>query len=260
MIPADRHAEAVVVAREPCVVAGLALFGTLAAAFARRTVRRPLRILESVGDGRSVNEGDVLCRIGGDTRSLLTLERTLLNFLARLSGIATLTACYVEAARKTGSTSRILDTRKTTPGHRVLEKYAVSCGGGHNHRLGLFDAVLIKDNHVAAAGGITAAVEAARAAVPGDVRIEVECDGLDQVREALDAGAPGILLDNFTPQRVAEAVALVAGRARLEVSGGVTLDTVAAYAATGVDDISVGRLTHSAASVDLSLELRPPVS
>jgi nicotinate-nucleotide pyrophosphorylase (carboxylating) len=172
-----------------------------------------------------------------------------------MSGIATETAKYVAAVRDVGASTRILDTRKTTPGHRLLEKYAVVCGGGSNHRMGLFDAVLIKDNHVIAAGGITQAVRRALETAPAGVDVEVEVDTIDQLREALGAGATAVLLDNFTPEAVRTACAEIAGRARIEVSGGISLDTVAAYAAAGADDISVGRLTHSAATVDISMEI-----
>jgi nicotinate-nucleotide pyrophosphorylase (carboxylating) len=193
--------------------------------------------------------------LDGDAWGLLTVERTLLNFLGRLSGIATETARIVGKVREAGCTTRILDTRKTTPGWRLLEKHAVACGGGTNHRMGLFDAVLIKDNHVIAAGGVAEAVRKAIANVPQGVRIEVECDTLEQVRVALDAGATAVLLDNFTPEQVAEAVVFIGGRAEIEVSGGVSEDTVVAYAKAGPASISLGRLTHSARSADVSMEV-----
>ena len=256
-IPADTKTFAALVMREACVVSGLALLEPLAAAYARRSRSDPIAVRDSVGDGCRVEAGDIACTLHGDARSLLTLERTILNFIGRLSGIATLTARYVDEVRRTGAETRVLDTRKTTPGHRVIEKYAVVCGGGANHRMGLFDAVLIKDNHVAAAGGIGAAVRAAIEHSPVGIDIECECDTLEQVDEAIDAGARAILLDNFTPDQAREASRFVAGRARLEVSGGVTLETIASYAAAGVDDVSVGRLTHSAVSIDVSLELAP---
>ena len=183
------------------------------------------------------------------------IERTLLNLVGRMSGIATLTARFVDAVRATGSSTRILDTRKTAPGHRVLEKYAVRCGGGHNHREGLFDGILIKDNHVAAAGGIAAAVRRALENAPAGVFVEVECDNEAQVEEALAADARAILVDNFEPEQVRAVMKQVAGRARVEVSGGITLDTVSRYAAAEPDDISVGSLTHSAGTVDVSMEL-----
>jgi nicotinate-nucleotide pyrophosphorylase (carboxylating) len=203
-------------------------------------------------------EGDVLdapttvARVSGSERAILTGERVALNFLGRLSGIATLTRRYVDAVEGTGAA--VLDTRKTTPGLRALEKHAVASGGGRNHRFGLDDAVLVKDNHLRAAGSIQAAVELVRAAT--DLPVEVECDTLDQVREALAAGVDAILLDNMTLERLREAVALAGGRARLEASGGVTLDSVRAIAETGVDEISVGALTHSARALDVSLALK----
>jgi len=190
--------------------------------------------------------------VSGSLRAILTGERTALNFLGRLSGIATLTRQYVQAVEGTGVA--ILDTRKTTPGLRALEKHAVACGGARNHRFGLDDGVLVKDNHLQATGSITGAVRALRGATP--LPIEVECETLEQVAEALDARADAILLDNMSLDQLGTAVAQVAGEARLEASGGVNLETVRAIAETGVDEISVGALTHSARSLDVSLELR----
>jgi len=192
-----------------------------------------------------------VARVAGAERAILTGERTALNFLARLSGIATLTRRYVDAVEGTGAA--ILDTRKTTPGLRALEKHAVATGGGRNHRFGLDDGVLVKDNHLRAAGSVASAVERLRAVTP--LPIEVECDTLEQVSEALAAGAEAILLDNMSPDQLRSAVALARGHARLEASGGVTLENVRAVAETGVDEISVGALTHSARSLDVSLEL-----
>jgi nicotinate-nucleotide pyrophosphorylase (carboxylating) len=254
-IPADHPSVADLVVRESCVVAGLVLLPLIARIYADRSQGNSIEIADSVGDGSHLEAGAVACRLHGDARSLLTLERTILNFVGGLSGIATLTERYVATVWETGAKTRVLDTRKTTPGHREIEKYAVLCGGGSNHRMGLFDAVLIKDNHVAAAGGISAAVHAAIEQASDGVDIECECDTMEQVSEALDAGARAILLDNFTAAQAREAVAFVSGRARLEVSGGVSLETIAAYAQAGVDDVSVGRLTHSAVSIDVSLEL-----
>jgi len=255
----EATATASVVVREDCTVSGLALFPTLARIFAGRNERGRVSavatMIDSVGDGARVEAGTVICRLDGPTRTLLTLERTFLNFVGRMSGVATLTARYVAAVAETGAQTRILDTRKTTPGHRLLEKYAVRCGGGANHRMGLFDAVLIKDNHVAAAGSIAAAVRIAHEGAGDSVAVEVECDTLTQVKEALGAGARHLLLDNFTPEDVSVAVELSNGRACIEVSGGVTLATVGAYARAGADDISIGRLTHSAPSVDVSMEI-----
>jgi len=195
-----------------------------------------------------------VARVRGSLRALLTGERTALNLLGRLSGVATLTHRYVEAAAGTGA--RILDTRKTTPGLRELEKYAVACGGGTNHRLGLYDAVLVKDNHIRLTGGIRAAVGRLRAAGTG-LPIQVEAETLEDVREALAAGVDSILLDNMPPEALRQAVAVTAGRVPLEASGGVTLDELAAVAATGVQFVAIGALTHSAPAADLSLKLEP---
>jgi nicotinate-nucleotide pyrophosphorylase (carboxylating) len=198
--------------------------------------------------------GTQVLRIEGAARALLSGERVALNLLQRLSGVATLTARYVEAVQGTGV--RILDTRKTTPGMRLLEKAAVRCGGGANHRTGLYDAILIKENHVAAAGGVAQAVERARSAYP-DLPLQIECRDAAEIAQALDAGAPRLLLDNMGPDRLKAAVEQVAGRAELEASGGITLDTVRAHAVEGLDFISVGALTHSAPALDLSLILEP---
>jgi len=251
-IPADQSAEASIVAKEPCVVAGLPLVVEVLAQVDRAVIVNLL-----VGEGDSVEQGTRVCVLNGPARGILTGERTALNFLQRLSGIATLTRQFVDEIE--GTKARILDTRKTTPTLRVLEKYAVAVGGGTNHRLGLFDAVMIKDNHRVilarlgpkALGDAVAAARKNHSTVP----IIVEADTLEQVEEALAAGANQILLDNMTPDELREAVALVAGRARTEASGGVTLRTVRAIAETGVDYISVGALTHSARAVDFSLEM-----
>jgi nicotinate-nucleotide pyrophosphorylase (carboxylating) len=206
----------------------------------------------SAADGDRFSEPTELARISGRTRAVLTGERTALNILGRLSGIATLTSQFVDAIEGTGA--EILDTRKTTPGLRALEKYAVRCGGGRNHRFGLDDGILVKDNHLRAAGGVRPSVERLRAAGT-DLPIEVEAETLDDVREALAAGTEQILLDNMPPTLMREAVELVDGRATLEASGGVSLETVHEIAETGVDYVSVGALTHSARSLDVSLEL-----
>jgi nicotinate-nucleotide pyrophosphorylase (carboxylating) len=206
----------------------------------------------SAADGDRFSEPTELARISGRTRAVLTGERTALNILGRLSGIATLTSRYVDAIEGTGT--EILDTRKTTPGLRALEKYAVRCGGGRNHRFGLDDGILVKDNHLRVAGGVRPSVERLRAAGT-DLPIEVEAETLDDVREALAAGTEQILLDNMPPALMREAVELVDGRATLEASGGVSLETVHEIAETGVDFVSVGALTHSARSLDVSLEL-----
>jgi nicotinate-nucleotide pyrophosphorylase (carboxylating) len=205
-------------------------------------------------EGAWQEPGTGVLRIEGRARALLTGERTALNLLQRLSGIATLTARYVQAVE--GTDVQILDTRKTTPGLRMLEKAAVRAGGGTNHRVGLFDAILIKENHVAAAGGVEQAVQQARAAYP-DLPLEVECRNVEEIAHALQAGAPRILLDNMDPEELRAAVAQVAGRAELEASGGITLETVRAHAVEGLNFISVGALTHSAPALDLSLILEP---
>ncbi|MFE0191416.1 carboxylating nicotinate-nucleotide diphosphorylase [Streptomyces sp. NPDC058989] len=204
-------------------------------------------------DGERIEAGQVLLSVTTRTRDLLTAERSALNLLCRLSGIATATRRWADVLE--GTRAKVRDTRKTTPGLRALEKYAVRCGGGVNHRMSLSDAALVKDNHVVAAGGVAQAFRAVRRQFPG-LAVEVEVDTLPQVREVLDAGADLILLDNFTPARTAEAVALVAGRALLESSGRLTLDTARAYADTGVDFLSVGALTHSVPALDIGLDLK----
>ncbi len=205
-----------------------------------------------VEDGARVEAGAVLAKVTANARALLSAERTALNLLGRLSGVATLTAAYVDAVA--GTRARIVDTRKTTPGLRALEKYAVRCGGGVNHRFGLDDAILIKDNHVAACGGVRQAIERARAFAGHLVKVECEVDSLDQLAEALDAGPDVIMLDNFSLKQLNTAVGMTAGRVVLEASGGVTLDTVRAIAETGVNVISVGALTHSAPVLDIGLD------
>jgi nicotinate-nucleotide pyrophosphorylase (carboxylating) len=245
-VDADATGGADLVVKEPGVVCGLAV-----AEAVFRAVDPELRFERLVEEGASVAAGTAVARVAGPERAILTGERTALNFLARLSGIATLTRRYVDAVDGTGAA--ILDTRKTTPGLRALEKHAVATGGGRNHRFGLDDGVLVKDNHLRAAGSVASAVERLRAATP--LPIEVECDTLEQVSEALAAGAEAILLDNMIPDQLRAAVALARGRARLEASGGVTLENVRDVAETGVDEISVGALTHSARSLDVSLEL-----
>jgi len=232
--------------REPGVVCGLAV-----AEAVFRALDPELRFEWLVDEGASVTGETAVARVTGPERAILTGERTALNFLARLSGIATITRRYVDAVAGTGAA--ILDTRKTTPGLRALEKHAVVTGGGRNHRFGLDDGVLVKDNHLRAAGSVATAVERLRATTP--LPVEVECDTLEQVSEALAAEADAILLDNMSLSELRAAVELARGRARLEASGGVTLENVRAIAETGVDEISVGALTHSARSLDVSLEL-----
>ncbi len=248
VIPPDSQSEAVVVARRSGCVAGIHV-----AAACFRLLDPELAVVERVDDGDVVTEGTVLIEVSGRTRSILSAERVALNFLGRLSGIATATWAYVDAVAGTGAS--ISDTRKTTPGLRGLEKMAVAAGGGRNHRFGLFDAVLIKDNHIAAAGSIDRAVRAARSAVGDDVVIEIEVDTLDQLSEVLTTDADAVLLDNMTLDEMREAVSLVAGRFTTEASGGVTLDNVRQIADTGVDVISVGWLTHSAPALDVALDL-----
>lgn len=245
-VDADAMGTAELVTRAAGVVSGLS-----AAEAVFRALDPDIRFERLVDDGDVLAGPAAIARVSGSQRAILTGERAALNFLGRLSGIATLTRRYVDAVAGTGVA--ILDTRKTTPGLRALEKQAVASGGGRNHRFGLDDGVLVKDNHLRAAGSVSDAVERLRAAT--NLPIEVECDTLEQVEEALGAGADAILLDNMSPDELRAAVALVRGRARLEASGGVTLDTVRAVAETGVDEISIGALTHSAPALDVSLEL-----
>jgi nicotinate-nucleotide pyrophosphorylase (carboxylating) len=250
-VPHGLTARAVMRAREPLVVAGIDF-----AEMAFRELSGKVKIQKILRDGRHAKAGNVLLKISGPARPVLTAERVALNFIQRLSGVATLTSKFVEAVGGTGA--KILDTRKTTPGWRRFEKYAMACGGGMNHRIGLFDMVLIKDNHLAALHGekpnaIAAAISCARKKYP-KLKIEVEADTLAQVRQALDAGAEMILLDNMTLKQLRQAVKMVNGRAKTEASGGVNLQTVRAIAQTGVDFISVGALTHSARAVDIALD------
>jgi nicotinate-nucleotide pyrophosphorylase (carboxylating) len=252
IIPTDARATAAIVTKEPCIVAGLPL---VEAVFAELDPHVVVRLLAQDGDLAEI--GQRVVELTGPARPILTGERVALNFLQRLSGIATLTRQFVEAVA--GAKAKILDTRKTSPTLRALEKYAVEVGGGQNHRMGLFDAVMIKDNHrvILARLGTKAlgdAVANARKLHP-EVPIIIEADTREQVEEALAAGADHILLDNMTPDELREAVALVAGRAKTEASGGIRLANVADIAATGVDYISVGALTHSARAVDFSLEI-----
>lgn len=234
-------------AREPMTIAGLAVAARVFSLY-----DAGIDIERLATDGQTVPEGAVLMRLQGPARSLLTVERTALNLIQHLSGIATLTARYVERIAGTGA--QLVDTRKTTPGLRALEKHAVACGGGRNHRLGLDSGVMLKDNHIAVCGGIAEAVARARSRVPVLTRIEVECDRLDQVEEALAAGADVIMLDNMPVETMRRAVELVDGRVPLEASGGVRLETIRDIAETGVDFISVGRITQSAPAVDIGLD------
>ncbi|MFQ5667921.1 MAG: carboxylating nicotinate-nucleotide diphosphorylase [Candidatus Binatia bacterium] len=249
-VPAESAARAEIAARERAVIAGLPLVRKVCCALGGG-----VEVREHVTDGTRVVSGDVLATLFGSARTLLTVERLILNFVQHLSGIATLTARFVEAVAGCGC--RIVDTRKTTPGLRVLEKYAVRVGGGFNHRQRLDDGILIKNNHIAAAGGISVAVAATRVAAPHGLKVEVECGTLGDVTEALAAGAEIILLDNMSTDELTQAVRRIAGRAIVEASGGITLDNVRAVAATGADIISVGALTHSAPAIDLHMTLLP---
>ena len=246
IVPAGRTAEAVLVAREDLVVCGLPVIAEVFGLLDGR-----IRMLPEKPDGEGMHSGNILATISGPARGILTGERVALNFFQNLSGVATLTRRFVE--KVDGTPARIVDTRKTTPGLRQLQKYAVRIGGGHNHRMGLDDGVLIKENHIALAGGITEAIERVGATVSHLHRIEVECTTLDQVREALDVGAHAILLDNMDSQMLKRAVVIVGGKVLLEASGNITLDNVREVAETGVDLISIGALTHSAGSKDVSL-------
>lgn len=248
LLPSDAHATAALTCREDAVIAGIPWFN---ACF--RRMDPSVQIEWHASDGQRVLAGTVICRLGGRARALVSAERSALNFLQLLSGTATTTAEYVAAVR--GTQVRVLDTRKTLPGLRMAQKYAVRCGGGHNQRMGLYDAILVKENHIIAAGGIAAAVSAARQLHP-ELLLEVEVENLDELALALDAGVDRIMLDNFSLQLMTQAVELTAGRIPLEISGNVNLETIAEYARTGVDFISVGALTKHVRSIDLSLRLQ----
>jgi len=254
IVPENASLRGAIVAREPLRLAGIAL---AEAAFAELSAA--VQMERFLQDGEQAGRGRRLLGVRGSAQAILTAERVALNFVQRLSGIATLTAQFVAAVQDTGA--QILDTRKTTPGWRRLEKYAVACGGGGNHRLGLYDRVLIKDNHLAALreekpNAIAAAIQRARLRWP-QLKVEVEADTLEQVQQALEARADIVLLDNMTQEQLRCAVQLARGRARTEASGGVNLQTVRAIAETGVDYISVGALTHSARAVDIGLDFQP---
>ena len=245
LIPADAISRARVISREDAVLCGSAWFDAVF-----RQLDPGIRVHWQAADGDSIGADQTLCTLTGNARALLSGERTALNFLQTLSATATRTREFVQRIDGTGT--QILDTRKTLPGLRSAQKYAVACGGGRNHRIGLFDAFLIKENHILAAGSIAAAVAAARAQKPG-LTVEVEVENLDEVQQALDAGADQLLLDNMDLDTLRAAVHLTAGRARLEASGGVSLDSVRAIADTGVDFVSVGSLTKHVQAVDLSM-------
>lgn len=248
-VEASVVAEGLYIAKQPGVLCGLPLVREV---FAQ--IDRDVMVDAVKADGDLFEKGDVLVRISGNARSLLTGERVSLNFMQRLSGISSMSMQYVQAVASTKA--QICDTRKTTPGLRNLEKYAVRTGGASNHRMALYDAVMIKDNHIVAAGSITAAVQRAKTQIPHTMTIEVECDTFDQVTEALNAKADIIMLDNMSLPQMKACVAFVNGRCRLEASGGVNLKSVKAIADTGVDLISVGALTHSAVACDIGLDLR----
>jgi nicotinate-nucleotide pyrophosphorylase (carboxylating) len=248
-VPAGARGHGELVARQAGVLAGLPVAELV---FCIVSAGEPLSLLPRVADGDEVAAGQTVLTVAGSVAAILTAERTALNLICHLSGIATLTRRFVDAIA--GSEASIRDTRKTLPGLRALEKYAVRCGGGVNHRMSLSDAALIKDNHVAAAGSVAAAFAAVRDRAPG-LPVEVECDTVAEVAEAIDAGAGLILLDNFTVADMKQAVALAAGRVKLEASGGVTLAAAGAIAATGVDYLAIGALTHSAPALDIGLDL-----
>lgn len=250
ILAADAVSQGAVVVRSSGVVAGIPVARHV---FSR--VDDSILFESLVEDGVQVDAGTVVASLSGPSRGILTAERTALNLLGRMSGVATATAALVAAVAGTGA--RITDTRKTMPGLRVLDKYAVAAGGGVNHRMGLYDEVMIKDNHIAAAGDIRSAVAAAREALGPEVRLTVEVDSLDQLEEVLETSADRVLLDNMSTDTLARAVALVGGAMETEASGGVTLDTVREIAETGVDYISVGWITHSAPQLDVALDFRP---
>jgi nicotinate-nucleotide pyrophosphorylase (carboxylating) len=248
-VPLEQRATLDLVARRPGIAAGIPVAAAVFSVMSGDSVS----IRYGKSDGDMVQVGDVLISVTGPTHELLRAERPALNLLGRLGGIATMTRVWVEAV--VGTNARIRDTRKTTPGLRKLEKYAVRCGGGTNHRMSLSDAALVKDNHVVAAGGVAEAFALVRAKFP-DVAVEVEVDSLNQLDEVLDAGADLVLIDNFTTEEMVEAVRRNAGRAKLEASGGLTLTVARAVAATGVDYLAVGALTHSAPVLDIGADLR----
>ncbi|MBM3239138.1 carboxylating nicotinate-nucleotide diphosphorylase [Candidatus Poribacteria bacterium] len=248
IIPKDRVATGIIISKDTGLVAGLEVVELLLS-----MVDSQLMLTPMLSDGNKIEPGVEIGKIYGPAKPMLQAERTALNFLRRLSGIATLTAKYVQAVAD--YPVKIIDTRKTTPGWRILEKYAVRVGGGYNHRFGLYDAVLIKDNHIALAGSITKAIEMARSQIPHTMKIEVETESIQQVAEALNAKADIIMLDNMALNKMKEAVKLVGGRVPIEASGNVRLETVKQIAATGVNLISVGALTHSAPALDISIDV-----
>jgi nicotinate-nucleotide pyrophosphorylase (carboxylating) len=251
LILASASAEAQVITREDAVLCGTAWFDEVF-----RQLDDRIRVVWLVKDGDAIRAGQMLCRVTGPARGLLTGERLALNFLQLLSGTATRARQYVDAVR--GTKANILDTRKTVPGLRRAQKYAVACGGGQNHRMGLYDAILIKENHIAAAGSIPAALTAARNSASKAVTIEIEVENIGQLREALAAGADRLLLDNFSVEELKVAVAETRGRAKLEASGGINLSNIRVCAETGVDYISIGDMTKTVKAVDLSMRFAHP--
>ena len=248
-IPAENRSEAYFLAKEDGVICGIEI-----AQRVFNLVDERITMIPKLNDGTSVKKGDIIAEVVGPSRGILTGERVALNLMQRLSGTATATAKAVSSV--VGTNAKIVDTRKSTPGLRVLEKYAVRVGGGHNHRFNLSDGVLIKDNHIAAAGGIASAVKAARAAVPHVMKIEIETETLDEVRQALDAGADIIMLDNMSTELMTQAVALIDGKALTEASGNMGEKNLSEVAKTGVDYISIGALTHSVKSLDISMKFQ----
>lgn len=246
-IPATQDGYAVFVAKAHGVLAGMPIV-----AMVLHSVDPRIKFTPLVADGTPISPGERLAEIAGPVRSLLTAERTALNFLQRLSGIASATAEYVAAVA--GTQAHIVDTRKTMPGHRILDKYAVRMGGGSNHRFNLSDGVLIKDNHIAAVGGVAAAIRAAKAGAPHTIKVEIEVESLEMAQHAVDAGADIIMLDNMSPDAMRTCVDMIAGRALTEASGNVTLERVRAIAESGVNLISIGALTHSVKALDISLD------
>lgn len=249
LVSADSQTTAIMIAKADGIIAGLKI-----AELVFQKLDAKVEFSPSVSDGDKVKKGDLICTISGAYRALLTGERLALNFLQRMSGIATETAKYVEAIKNTST--QILDTRKTVPGLRLLDKYAVKTGGGTNHRIGLYDMVMIKDNHISVAGGITNAVNAIRPNISTDIKIEVETTSMEEVKEALQAGADIIMLDNMDNKTMTTAVQLIGGRAKVEASGNMNLKRVREVACTGVDFISIGALTHSVIALDISQKIK----
>lgn len=249
LISADTKTTAIMIAKADGIIAGLPVAEQIF-----RKLDQNVQFKAEISDGDRVKKGDLICTIHGAYRALLTGERLALNFLQRMSGIATETARYVEAVKE--FKTEILDTRKTVPGLRLLDKYAVKAGGGTNHRIGLYDMVMIKDNHISVAGGISNAVKAIRPNIPSTIKIEVETTTMAEVQEALDAGADIIMLDNMDNEAMIAAVKLIDGRAKVEASGNMNLQRVREVAATGVDFISIGALTHSVVALDISQKIK----